>query len=63
LQLGADNGVLTSLGLFETPEQAGESTKVVPKWITDENFEHGDSQPPKITGGKVVVQSNGVAVA
>ena len=35
----AGNGVLSSLGLFETPEQADESTKVVAKWITDENLE------------------------
>ena len=34
----AGNGVLSSLGLFETSEQADESTKVVAKWITDENF-------------------------
>ena len=34
----AGNGVLSSLDLFETPEQADESTKLVSKWITDENF-------------------------
>ena len=38
------NGVLSSLGLFETSEQADESTKVVAKWITDENFDDGDPQ-------------------
>ena len=59
----AGNGVLSSLGLFQTPEQAGESTKVVSKWITDENFNTAIPNAPKITSGKVVVQSNGVAVA
>jgi hypothetical protein len=59
----ADNGVLSSLGLFQTPEQAGESTKVVSKWITDENFNTAIPNAPKITSGKVVVHSNGVAVA
>jgi hypothetical protein len=57
----ADNGVLSSLGLFETPEQAGESTKVVSKWITDENFNTAIPNAPKITSGKVVVHSNGIS--
>ena len=59
----AGNGVLSSLGLFETSEQAGESTKVVSKWITDENFATAIPNAPKITSGKVVAQSNGIAVA
>ena len=60
----AGNGVLSSLGLFETPEQADESTKVVAKWITDENFGSAIPNAPKITTGKVVAHSNGmVAVA
>jgi hypothetical protein len=60
----ADNGVLSSLGLFQTSEQAGESTKVVSKWITDENLNSAIPNAPKITSGKVVAQSNGgVAVA
>ena len=59
----AGNGVLSSLGLFETSEQAGESTKVVSKWITDEKFNSAIPNAPKITSGKVVAQSNGVAVA
>ena len=59
-----DEGVMSSLGLFETSEQAGESTKVVSKWITDENFNSAIPNAPKITSGKVVAQSNGgVAVA
>jgi hypothetical protein len=59
----ADNGVLSSLGLFQTSEQAGESTKVVAKWITDENFNTAIPNAPKITSGKVVAHSNGVTVA
>ena len=55
-----DNGVLSSLGLFETSEQAGESTKVVSKWITDENFTSAIPNAPKITSGKVVARSSGV---
>jgi hypothetical protein len=59
----AGNGVLSSLGLFQTSEQGDESTKVVAKWITDENFNTAIPNAPKITSGKVVVHSNGVAVA
>jgi hypothetical protein len=59
----ADNGVLSSLGLFQTSEQDAESTKLVSKWITDENFTSAIPNAPKITSGKVVAQSNGVKVA
>ena len=59
----AGNGVVSSLGLFETSEQADESTKVVAKWITDENLSTAIPNPPKITSGKVVAHSNGVTVA
>ena len=57
----AGNGVVSSLGLFETAEQADESTKVVSKWITDENFASAIPNAPKITTGKVVAHSNGLA--
>ena len=56
----AGNGVLSSLGLFETTEQADESTKLVEKWITDENLGTAIPNAPKITSGKVVAQSDRV---
>jgi hypothetical protein len=59
----ADNGVMSSLGLFETAEQADESTKIVAQWIQDENFSSAMPNAPKITSGKVVAHSNGVKVA
>jgi hypothetical protein len=60
----AGNGVLSSLGLFETSEQADKSTKLVAKWITDENFVKAIPNAPKITSGKVVAYSDRmVAVA
>ena len=34
----AGNGVMSSIGLFKTPEQADDSTKVVASWINDENL-------------------------
>ena len=57
----ADNGIMSSLGPFETSEQADASTKLVEKWITDENFTSAMPNAPKITTGKVVARSNGVA--
>ncbi|MFL5860458.1 MAG: hypothetical protein ACJ780_06735 [Solirubrobacteraceae bacterium] len=56
----AGNGVLSSLGLFETSEQADESKTLVTKWINDENFNTVIPNPPKITSGKVVAHSNGI---
>ena len=55
----AGNGVLSSLGLFETAEQAEESGKLASKWITDEHFSTVIPTAPKITNGKVVARSNG----
>ena len=52
----ADNGVLSSFGLFETSEQADESKTLVTKWISDENFNSVIPNAPKITSGKVVAQ-------
>jgi hypothetical protein len=60
----AGNGVMSSLSLFETREQADESTKLVRNWIASENFERAIPNPPKITSGKVVAHSEHmVAVA
>jgi hypothetical protein len=56
----ADNSVQTSLSLFETSEQADESTKIVTNWISDENFDKAIPNAPKITSGKVIAQSKGV---
>jgi hypothetical protein len=59
----AGNGVFTSLGLFETPEQGMESTKLVATWIRDEKFETLIPNEPKITSGKIVAHSDRVLVA
>jgi hypothetical protein len=59
----ADNGVFSSLGLFETAEQGKESSNVVATWIRDEKLETLIPNAPKITSGKVVAHGNGVAVA
>ncbi|MBA3565725.1 MAG: hypothetical protein H0W31_02595 [Actinobacteria bacterium] len=59
----AGNGIFSSLGLFETPEQGVESTKLVSSWIRDENLMSLFPNEPKITSGKVIARSNGVTVA
>ena len=53
----ADNGVLSSISLFETSEQADESSKLVKHWISEENFSKAIPNAPKITSGRVVAQS------
>jgi len=59
----AGNGVFSSLGLFETPEQGKESSNLVASWIRDEKLETLIPNEPKITSGKVVAHANGVAVS
>jgi len=59
----AGNGVFSSLGLFETPEQGKESTKLVASWIRDEKLETIIPNEPKITSGEVVARSERVLVA
>ena len=56
-------GVLSSLGLFETSDQADASTSLVKKWIADEHFSTVIPSDPKITSGKVVAHSDGVTVS
>lgn len=58
-----DNGaIFSSTSLFDTAEHGEESTKVVSSWIRDEQLDSLLPNPPKVTTGPVVAQSNGVAV-
>jgi len=59
----AGDGVLSSLGRFETSDQGEASTGLVKRWIADEHFSTVIPSAPKITSGKVVAHSNGVAVS
>ena len=52
----AGNGVVSSVGFFETSAQAEESTRVAATWMRDAKLEKAIPNPPKITGGEVVVQ-------
>ena len=61
--IDAGNGVFTSLGHFETPEQGLESTKLVTAWIREEKLETILPNEPKITSGRVVANSDRALVA
>ena len=51
---------MTSIGLFETSEQADESTRVVSNWVRDEKLDTALPNSPKIAAGKVVAhKTNG----
>lgn len=56
----ASEGVMTSIGLFDTSEHAHESTRVAATWIREEKLEDVLPNTPKITAGEVVVhETNG----
>jgi hypothetical protein len=60
----AGNGVMSSVGFFETSEQANESSRVASTWVRDEKLETALPNPPKITGGEVIVhKTNGLVRA
>jgi hypothetical protein len=60
--IGADNGVMSSFGFFDTSAQADESTRVAATWLREEKLESALPNPPKIMGGDVIVHktTNGV---
>jgi len=51
----AGDGVISSVGFFDTAEHAEESTRVASDWVRQEKLETALPHPPKITSGKVVV--------
>lgn len=59
----AGNGVMSSIGLFDTSAQADESTRVASNWVREEKLETALPNPPKITDGEVIVHKNGFARA
>ena len=55
------NGVMSSVGVFETSTQAGDSTRVASEWVRDEKLERILQNPPKVTDGEVIVHKlNGI---
>ena len=58
----AGNGIFSSVGIFDTVEQADESTKVAAAWVRDEHLETAFPNAPKITSGNVISHTNGVTI-
>jgi len=58
------NGVMSSVGVFETSTQANDSTRVASEWVRDEKLERILQNPPKVTEGEVLVHElNGTVKA
>jgi hypothetical protein len=58
------NGVMSSIGLFDTSTQANESTRVASEWVRVEKLENILQNPPKVTDGEVIVhKTNGLVKA
>ncbi len=55
----AGNGVMSSIGLFDTSAHADESTRIAATWVRDEKLEAALPNEPKITDGEVIVHKNG----
>lgn len=59
--LESGEGVMSSIGFFDTSTQADDSTRVVENWVRDEKLETALPNPPKIIAGEVVFeQTNGL---
>jgi hypothetical protein len=52
----AGNGILSSIGFFDTAEHADESARVASTWVREQKLENALPNPPKITTGEIVVQ-------
>ena len=58
------DGVMSSIGFFDTSTQADESSRVAATWVREEKLETAFPNPPKITGGEVMVhKTNGIVRA
>ena len=53
--IDAGDGVMTSVGFFDTAAQADESNRVAGSWLREHKLETALPSPPKITSGNVVV--------
>jgi hypothetical protein len=46
---------MSSIGFFDTKEQADESTRIASNWVREQKLETALPNPPKITSGEVVL--------
>ena len=58
----AGDGVLSSIGFYDTAEHADESTRVASNWVREQKLEQALPNAPKVTTGEVVVQTMGELV-
>ena len=50
----AGDGVMSSIGFFDTSAQADESTRVAATWVRDEKLDEILKNPSKVTDGEVI---------
>ncbi len=56
----AGDDVVRSISFSDTSAQADESTRVAAEWVRDEKLDTALPNPPKISGGEVIVhKANG----
>jgi hypothetical protein len=53
--IDAGDGVMTSIGFFDTAAHADESTRLASEWVREQKLETALPNAPKITSGEVVV--------
>jgi hypothetical protein len=52
--IDAGDGVVSSIGLFDTAAHADESTRLASNWVREQKLETALPKPPMITSGEVV---------
>jgi hypothetical protein len=52
--IAPENGVMTSIGLFDNSSQGVDSTRIASEWVRDENLESILPNAPKVTDGEVI---------
>lgn len=58
----AGNGIMTTVGIFDTPAHASGSTRIAADWVREEKLESALPNPPKVTEGEIVAHKNSAAV-
>jgi hypothetical protein len=53
--IDAGNGVFSSISFFDTSAHADESNQVASDWVREQKLETALPNPPKVTGGEIVV--------
>ena len=59
--IDAGEGVLTSVGPFETSDQAHQSTRLAASWIRENDLVSALPNTPKITAGPLIAQARPAA--